>query len=309
MPRKKKASSDALVVQNAAKTLLANIRFASVDRPVKSIVLTSSVPNEGKSTVAYNLAQAIASSGKRTLIVECDMRRRSLADMVGARARHGIYAVLSGQVELDEALVATSHRNLFFLDSEPHIPNPADILSSQRFRKLVAQMESDFDYVVIDTPPVGTFVDAAIIAVLADATALVVRERFVKRAELQNAYDQLKKADANVIGVIMNMCEAESSEYYYAYYNKEGKRVRKSEGHVSDGPQLPQQRGSVVEVRDEPVVPATPARQQRPAQKKVSPSETAAFTAAAAASASAQAVKPVDVHRAGQATSSRFSRK
>lgn len=309
MPRKKKASSDALVVQNAAKTLLANIRFASVDRPVKSIVLTSSVPNEGKSTVAYNLAQAIASSGKRTLIVECDMRRRSLADMVGARARHGIYAVLSGQVELDEALVATSHRNLFFLDSEPHIPNPADILSSQRFRKLVAQMESDFDYVVIDTPPVGTFVDAAIIAALADATALVVRERFVKRAELQNAYDQLKKADANVIGVIMNMCEAESSEYYYAYYNKEGKRVRKSEGHVSDGPQLPQQRGSVVEVLDEPVVPATPARQQRPAQKKVSPSETAAFTAAAAASASAQAVKPVDVHRAGQATSSRFSRK
>lgn len=309
MPRKKKASSDALVVQNAAKTLLANIRFASVDRPVKSIVLTSSVPNEGKSTVAYNLAQAIASSGKRTLIVECDMRRRSLADIVGARARHGIYAVLSGQVELDEALVATSHRNLFFLDSEPHIPNPADILSSQRFRKLVAQMESDFDYVVIDTPPVGTFVDAAIIATLADATALVVRERFVKRAELQNAYDQLKKADANVIGVIMNMCEAESSEYYYAYYNKEGKRVRKSEGHVSDGPQLPQQRGSVVEMRDEPVVPATPARQQRPAQKKVSPSETAAFTAAAAASASAQAVKPVDVHRAGQATSSRFSRK
>lgn len=309
MPRKKKASSDALVVQNAAKTLLANIRFASVDRPVKSIVLTSSVPNEGKSTVAYNLAQAIASSGKRTLIVECDMRRRSLADMVGARARHGIYAVLSEQVELDEALVATSHRNLFFLDSEPHIPNPADILSSQRFRKLVAQMESDFDYVVIDTPPVGTFVDAAIIATLADATALVVRERFVKRAELQNAYDQLKKADANVIGVIMNMCEAESSEYYYAYYNKEGKRVRKSEGHVSDGPQLPQQRGSVVEMRDEPVVPATPARQQRPAQKKVSPSETAAFTAAAAASASAQAVKPVDVHRAGQATSSRFSRK
>lgn len=307
MPRKKKASSDALVVQNAAKTLLANIRFASVDRPVKSIVLTSSVPNEGKSTVAYNLAQAIASSGKRTLIVECDMRRRSLADMVGARARHGIYAVLSGQVELDEALVATSHRNLFFLDSEPHIPNPADILSSQRFRKLVAQMESDFDYVVIDTPPVGTFVDAAIIAALADATALVVRERFVKRAELQNAYDQLKKADANVIGVIMNMCEAESSEYYYAYYNKEGKRGRKSEGHVSDGPQLPQQRGSVVEMRDEPVVPATPARQQRPAQKKVSPSETAAFTAAAAASA--QAVKPVDVHRAGQATSSRFSRK
>lgn len=310
MARKKKATSDALVVQNAAKTLLANIRFASVDHPVKSIVLTSSVPNEGKSTVAYNLAQAIASSGKRTLLVECDMRRRSLADMIGTHARYGLYAVLSAQVELEDAVVATSQRNLLFLDSEPHIPNPADILSSQRFRRLMGSMEEAFDYVVIDTPPVGTFVDAAIIASLADATALVVRERFVKRPELQNAYDQLQKADANVIGVVMNMCEAESSEYYYAYYNKDGKRVRKSEGHVSDGPQLPVQRGSVVEADEEPV-PASAAqvRPQRGAAK-VSPSETAAFTAAAAASASAQAVKPVNVHReAQQMTSSRFNRR
>ena len=301
MPRKKKASSDALVVQNAAKTLLANIRFASVDRPVKSIVITSSVPNEGKSFVAYNLAQAIASSGKRTLLVDCDMRRRALADMIGAHARYGIYSVLSGQAELEDAAVSTPHRNLFFLDSEPHIPNPADILSSQRFRKLVAQMESDFDYVVIDTPPVGTFVDAAIIAALADATALVVRERFVKRTDLQNAYDQLKKADAHVIGVIMNMCESESSEYYYAYYNKSGKRVRTSDGNVSEGPQIPVQESSEVELPEERPAPG-PSRPQHGAT--ASPSETAQFTAAA------QAVRPVNVHREGVQTSgSRFSRR
>ena len=161
---KTKNGGDRVYLQNAVKTLATNIRFASVDNPVHTIAITSSVPNEGKSTIAIELSKAMASGNKRVLLIECDMRRRSLADIVGARARHGIYAVLSGQVELDEALVATSHRNLFFLDSEPHIPNPADILSSQRFRKLVAQMESDFDYVVIDTPPVGTFVDAAIIA-------------------------------------------------------------------------------------------------------------------------------------------------
>ncbi len=308
MPSKKKAASDALVVQNAAKTLLANIRFASVDRPVKSIVLTSSVPNEGKSTVAYNLAQATASSGKRTLLVECDMRRRTLADLIGVRARYGLYAVLSGQVELEDAVVSTPHRNLMFLDSEPHIPNPADILSSQRFRRLIATMEESFDYVIIDTPPVGTFVDAAVIGTLVDATALVVRERFVKRAELQNAYDQLQKADANVIGVVMNRCEAETSEYYYAYYNKEGKRVRKSEAHVEDGPQLPPQRGTVMDAAEDRPAPAPTSRPARAA--KISPSETAAFTAAAAASASAQAVKPVNVHReAAQVTSSRFSRR
>ncbi|MBM6893249.1 hypothetical protein H6A10_09145, partial [Enorma massiliensis] len=152
-----------------------------------------------------------------------------------------------------------------------------------------------------DTPPVGTFVDAAIIAALADATALVVRERFVKRAELQNAYDQLKKADANVIGVIMNMCEAESSEYYYAYYNKSGKRVRTSDGNVSEGPQLPVQESSEVELPEERPAPG-PSRPQHGAT--ASPSETAQFTAAA------QAVRPVNVHREGVQTSgSRFSRR
>lgn len=301
MPRRRKTASDALVVQNAAKTLLANIRFASVDRPVKSIVMTSSVPNEGKTTVSYQLAQATASSGKRTLIVECDMRHRSLANLIGARARYGLYAVLSGQVELEDAVVSTSHRNLFFLDSEPHIPNPADIFASQRFRNLMHELASSFDYVIFDTPPVGTFVDAAVIAAQADATVLVVRERFVKRADLQNAYDQLKKADAHVIGVAMNMCESESSEYYYAYYNKSGKRVRASDGNVSEGPQLPVQESSEVELPEERPAPG-PSRSQHGAT--ASPSETAQFTAAA------QAVRPVNVHREGVQTSgSRFSRR
>ncbi|WP_419044178.1 CpsD/CapB family tyrosine-protein kinase [Enorma massiliensis] len=301
MPRRRKTASDALVVQNAAKTLLANIRFASVDHPVKSIVMTSSVPNEGKTTVSYQLAQATASSGKRTLIVECDMRHRSLANLIGARARYGLYAVLSGQVELEDAVVSTSHRNLFFLDSEPHIPNPADILASQRFRNLMHELASSFDYVIFDTPPVGTFVDAAVIAAQADATVLVVRERFVKRADLHNAYDQLKKADAHVIGVAMNMCESESSEYYYAYYNKSGKRVRTSDGNVSEGPQLPVQESSEVELPEERPAPG-PSRPQHGAT--ASPSETAQFTAAA------QAVRPVNVHREGVQTSgSRFSRR
>ncbi len=315
MARKKKNSTNELVVQNAAKTLLANVRFASVDSPVKSIVLTSSVPNEGKSTVAYRFAQAVASSGKRTLLVECDMRRRSQADMIGVRARYGIYSVLSGQVDLEGAVVSTPHHNLYFLDSEPHIPNPVDILSSRRFRTLLSTMEETYDFVVIDTPPVGTFVDAAIISTLVDAVALVVRERFVKRAELIHAYDQLKKADVNVIGTVMNMCESESSEYYYAYYNKDGKRVRKSEDHASEGPQLPAKRedelgeSEPVAASGASVVPVSikARKQRRTAAAK--PSETAQFTAAALTSSVVRAVRPVRAHREGkQATKSRFSR-
>ena len=226
---KKKAGADKLVVQNAAKTLLANIRFSSVDNPIRVITLTSSTPNEGKSTVALNLAQAIATSGKSVVLVECDMRRRSLADMIGARTRGGLYAILSEQMTIEEAVVETSQKNLYFLDSEPHIPNPADIIASKRFRRLVEALRETFQYVIFDTPPVGTFVDAAEVGHLSDGVLFVVRENFAKRAEVQAAFDQLRRAEVNVIGAVMNYCEAETSEYYYSYYTKDGKKVRKSD--------------------------------------------------------------------------------
>ena len=226
---KKKAGADKLVVQNAAKTLLANIRFSSVDNPIRVITLTSSTPNEGKSTVALNLAQAIATSGKSVVLVECDMRRRSLADMIGARTRGGLYAVLSEQMTIEEAVVETSQKNLYFLDSEPHIPNPADIIASKRFRRLVEALRETFQYVIFDTPPVGTFVDAAEVGHLSDGVLFVVRENFAKRAEVQAAFDQLRRAEVNVIGAVMNYCEAETSEYYYSYYTKDGKKDRKSD--------------------------------------------------------------------------------
>lgn len=241
MPRANAATQ--VVVQNAAKTLLANIRFASVDTPVHTLVITSSVPNEGKSTVCVNLAEAIATSGKSVLLVECDMRRRSLADLLGVHARTGIYGVLAEQSELEDAVVATGIKGMYFLDAEPHIPNPADILSSRRFRRFLENAQKTYDYVLLDTPPVGTFVDAAVISSLVDATALVVREGYTKRQDVAAAYEQLKKADANVIGAIMNFCETESSEYYYAYYNKDGKRVRKQNYAAPEPAPMPAMRG------------------------------------------------------------------
>ena len=113
----------------------------SVDEPIKSIVITSSVPNEGKSTVSVNLAQAMATAGKRVLLVEADMRRRSLASMLKVRASSGLYAVLSDAAPLDAAVVSTTTANLQFLDTEPNIPNPADLISSKRFSRLVSQLK------------------------------------------------------------------------------------------------------------------------------------------------------------------------
>lgn len=235
----KKASGDRVFLQNSVKTLVANIRFASVDDPVRVLSVTSSIPNEGKTSVSVALAEALAASGRDVLIVENDMRRRSLANALGVHAQYGIYGVLSGQVALDDAIVETSTPGLYFLDSEPHIPNPVDILASKRFKSLVATMREEFGYVVIDTPPLSAFVDGAVISTVVDATLLVVRQNFTKRDEILASYDQLKKADANVIGTVLNFCETERSEYYYSYYTKDGKRVRKSSASSAGAPKLP----------------------------------------------------------------------
>ena len=187
MAKKKKQASNMLEVQNAAKTLFANIRFMSPDNPIRSIVMTSSVPNEGKSTCSVELARAIATSGKTVLLVEA---------------------------------------------VEPNIPNPADIISSKRYQKLVATLEDSYDYVIYDMPPVGTFVDAAILSTLVDGTVLVVKPGSTKRSELVDACEQLKKADANILGICATFCEGTGSEYYYAYYTKDGGRL-KDDGDVA----------------------------------------------------------------------------
>lgn len=245
MAKKKKQSSNQLEIQNAAKTLFANIRFMSPDEPIRSIVMTSSVPNEGKSTCSVELCRAIATSGKTVLLVEADMRRRTLAGMLNVRPAAGVYSVLTDATPLKSAVTATSTPNLYLLDVEPNIPNPADIISSKRYRKLVATLEESYDYVVFDTPPVGTFVDAAILSTLVDGTVLVVKPGSTKRAELTDAYEQLQKANANVLGICATFCEGTGSEYYYAYYTGDGKRV-KGDADVAGLQQqaVPEARGS-----------------------------------------------------------------
>lgn len=226
MAKKKKETSNQLEVQNAAKTLFANIRFMSVDDPIRTMVVTSSVPNEGKTTAAMHLAQAIATSGKSTLLVECDMRRRSLAAELRLRASFGLYSLLTEEVTLAGAVMETSTPNLYFLDVEPSIPNPADLIASKRFARLTRQLAERFEYVIYDTPPVGTFVDAAVLSTLVDGVVMVVRPNVVKRSELVHAYEQLQKADAKVIGTCATFVEGTGSEYYYAYYTNDGDRVK-----------------------------------------------------------------------------------
>ena len=231
-----KQNGDRAVMQNAVKTLATNIRFASVDNPVRSIVVTSSIPNEGKSTIAVALSEALASGGKSVLLVECDMRRRSIAGMLGLHAQNGLYAVLASQIELEDAVVRTSMRGVSFLDAEPHIPNPVDILGSRRFHSFVESLKSSYDYVVFDTPPLSAFVDAAVIGSVVDGSLLVVRRNFVRREAVVSSLEQLKKAGANVLGTVLNYCENERSDYYYEYYNRNASK--RDQGSDMAAPQI-----------------------------------------------------------------------
>lgn len=221
-------------VENSAKTLLANIRFMRVDDPVRTVVITSAIPNEGKTYVAANLGRAMATSGVRTLVVECDMRRRSMAKMLNAHAQRGLYSVLSGEIALSDAVVKTSTPRMDFLDAEPHIPNPSDLLNSRRFSRLIEETKAEYGYIVFDTPPVGTFVDAAVLGAKVDAVFMVVREQYTRKDEVARAADQLRTANVPLAGIVMNMCERQSNEYYYEYYYREGRSSSRS-----DAPKMP----------------------------------------------------------------------
>ena len=229
MPRRnQRAEEQGQAVANAAQTLFANIRFMSVDNPIHVLAITSSIPNEGKTFVSMNLASAIAASGASTLLVECDMRRRSMAARIGVHAQSGIYSVMTGQVSLEQAAVRTPTKNLYFLDAEPHIPNPSNILNSHHFQSFLDNARSRFDYVVFDTPPVTTFVDAAVLGTKVDAVLLVARENFVKRAELQQAVDQLRASGCNLAGIVMNGCDFGKGNSYYSYYYENGEGGRRN---------------------------------------------------------------------------------
>lgn len=170
--------------RNAMSTLYANLGFMSFDKPMRTIVVTSSVPNEGKTTVAVELARVM------------------------------------GDEEPGRAIVATRQPRMHFLDAEAGVTSPVDILDSQRFRRLLGCLAARYDHVVIDTPPVGAFVDAAVVAQVSDATLLVVREGFVERASVQKAAEQLRAAGANLVGTVMNCCDTATSAYYAAYGDK-----------------------------------------------------------------------------------------
>lgn len=201
-------------LENSCKTLLANIRFATAEDKAKTIVVTSASPAEGKTTVATNLALAIARGGKTVLLVEADLHYKTISQLVGIQPKEGLFAVLSGQCSAPDAIYNTAWENLYFLDAEDGIVGPTDLFSSERFRALTRVLRSNFDYVVFDTPPLEEFVDAAVIAEEADAVLFIVREGSSDSRAVQNSLAQLTAAGVTHIGLVMTFSREKSGSGY-----------------------------------------------------------------------------------------------
>ncbi|MGD6776272.1 CpsD/CapB family tyrosine-protein kinase [Sutcliffiella horikoshii] len=202
------------------RTIRTNIQFSSVDQNLRSIMVTSSGPAEGKSTTASNLAVVNAQQGKKVLFVDSDLRKPTAHYTFQQDNFRGLTTVLTRQTSLSETIQSTRIENLDILTSGPIPPNPAELLSSRAMEDMLAAAYRIYDLVVFDTPPVLAVTDAQILANQCDGTVLVIASGSTDKDSAIKAKDLLNSAKAKLLGVVLNMKKQSDSSYYYYYGGK-----------------------------------------------------------------------------------------
>ena len=194
------------ITAESYRSLRTNIQYSSIDKQVKTLVVTSSNAGEGKSTVAGNLAYTFFQSGKRVLIIDCDLRKPSLHKKFNVSNEVGLTDVLVGTSELNKVMQKIDD-NLYLLTTGTLPPNPAEIIGSNTMENFLDECKINFDYIILDTPPILPVTDSKLLAIKADATVLVVRSEISKSKHVSQAFKELEKVNANVIGTILNDVE------------------------------------------------------------------------------------------------------
>lgn len=196
------------------RMLRTNIEFSSLDEPVRSLVITSSQPNEGKSTTSADLAIAMALDGKKVILVDADLRRPSIDRLFELPNRVGLTSVVAGTATLEEALQETKMPGLLVMTSGPKPPNPPELLNSKASRALFAQIVQRADFVVIDTPPALVMADAQIAASIADASLLVISLKEAGKREIARTSELIAQTGTKVLGAVLNKLTDEVGGYY-----------------------------------------------------------------------------------------------
>lgn len=202
------------------RALRTNIDFAAVDRAIRTLLVTSAVPSEGKTVTAANLAVVFAQGGRRVLLVDADLRKPGIHEMFALDNEVGLTDVLLGDgMGLAAAARPTEQKNLEVLTAGRHPPNPAELLGSHRMRSLLPSLSERYDLVVFDSPPLDVFTDSAVLSSFLDGSILVIEVKRGRRAQVRNAREALAKANANVLGVVLNGLPQKGPAEYGRYYD------------------------------------------------------------------------------------------
>lgn len=210
-------------ISEAYRTLRTNIKFSSLDKPLNTIMVTSAVPKEGKTTNVVNLALTIAESGKKVIIVDADFRRPIVHKIFKSDSKPGLTNVLVGNMKLSEVIKKADEidSNLYYIPCGPIPPNPSELLGSDKMKTIIEELKQLADTIIFDTPPTIGFADSLVLANQMDGVVLVLSSGEVTRDAAKQAKLLLEKAKARILGVILNKVDVkrEGYYYYYHYYN------------------------------------------------------------------------------------------
>ena len=197
------------------RTMRTNLQYIDVDNPPRAVVITSSLPSEGKTTTSANLAITLAQAGQKVCLVEADLRKPKLADYLGIEGGTGLVDLLTGSQKLEDVMIPWQRGLLTVIPSGPIPPNPSEILGSQQMAHLMDDLKAQFDIVVIDAPPLLPVTDAAILATSADGAILVARFGKTTKEQLRKATEVLDIVDARLLGTVLNFVPTKGSGYGY----------------------------------------------------------------------------------------------
>ncbi len=217
------------IVSENIKSLRTNLQFTAIDEGLKTILVTSTNAGEGKSFVSANLAISFAQADKKVLLVDCDLRKGRVHKLFGVLNTNGFSNLLATSLQSYKKYVrSTKIKNLDILTSGTYPPNPSELLSSNKNKKLIKMLSSNYDIVIIDGAPVGGLADSVILSSLVDETIIVVKDGATARNDLATAKSSLDKAGGKIAGIVFNMVDRKTSKYYSYYYSdEEPKRTRK----------------------------------------------------------------------------------
>jgi len=205
-------------VAESYRTLRTNLGFASLDKPCRSIVITSAGPGDGKSTTASNLAVVLAQAGNSVMLVDCDLRKPIQHKIFGVENQRGLANCLLQNLAPEEVAHHRIIDNLNLLTSGPIPPNPAEILSSEKVRRLWDTLLERYDYLLIDSPPVLAVTDTLLLAGQVHGVLLVIESAVTRTDIAREAKEQLVRANARILGVVLNKVKMQSQDYHYYYY-------------------------------------------------------------------------------------------